>query len=146
MVMMQARQLQDQAAKDSLQALRSRIYALGLVHQQLMASRDLQTFDIAPFLEELSGHIIEGGATESVQLVIDACTLNVNLDFAIPLGLLVTELVTNSLKHAFPNGKGTVTVTLEIGRASCRERVCQSVWISVGAVSIKKKKNNKLKQ
>ncbi|HEY9580586.1 MAG TPA: histidine kinase dimerization/phosphoacceptor domain -containing protein [Rhizorhapis sp.] len=112
MVMMQARQLQDQAAKDSLQALRSRIYALGLVHQQLMASRDLQTFDIAPFLEELSGHIIEGGATESVQLVIDACTLNVNLDFAIPLGLLVTELVTNSLKHAFPNGKGTVTVTL----------------------------------
>src|SRR3546814_7397275 len=75
--MMQARQLQDQAAKDSLQALRSRIYALGLVHQQLMASRDLQTFDIAPFLEELSGHIIEGGATESVQLVIDACTLNV---------------------------------------------------------------------
>src|SRR3546814_11471499 len=65
MVMMQARQLQDQAAKDSLQALRSRIYALGLVHQQLMASRDLQPFAIAPFLEELSGHIIEGGATEN---------------------------------------------------------------------------------
>src|SRR3546814_1592696 len=65
MVMMQARQLRDQAAKDSLQALRSRIYALGLVHQQLMASRDLQTFDIAPFLEELSGHIFEGGATRS---------------------------------------------------------------------------------
>src|SRR3546814_8128449 len=71
MVMMQARQLQDQAAKDSLQALRSRIYALGLVHQQLMASRALQTFAIPPFLEELSGHIIEGGATESVPLVID---------------------------------------------------------------------------
>src|SRR3546814_7139449 len=47
MVMMQARQLKDQAAKDSLQALRSRIYALGLVHQPLMAPRDLQTFDIA---------------------------------------------------------------------------------------------------
>src|SRR3546814_17591258 len=59
MVMMQARQLQDQAAKDSLQALRSRIYALGLVHQQLMASRDLKTFDIVPFLEDLSGPIIE---------------------------------------------------------------------------------------
>src|SRR3546814_5159954 len=68
MVMMQARQLQDQAAKDSLQALRSRIYALGLVHQQLMASRDLQTFDIAPFLEELSGHIIEGGDRKSTRL------------------------------------------------------------------------------
>lgn len=112
MVMMQARQLDDPAAKVSLQALRSRIYALGLVHQQLMASSDLQTFDIAPFLNELSGHIVDGGTEGDIELAVDACPLTVNLDFAIPLGLLVTELVTNSLKHAFPDGKGRVSVVL----------------------------------
>src|SRR3546814_6432755 len=89
MVMMQARQLQDQAAKYSLQALRRRIYALGLLHQQLMASRDLQTVDIAPFLAELPGHIIEGGDTDSVPLVFHACPLNVNLDFDFSFGLCV---------------------------------------------------------
>ncbi|MCF8707545.1 sensor histidine kinase [Rhizorhapis sp. SPR117] len=114
MVMMQARQLDDAAAKEAMEALRGRIYALGLVHQQLMASHDLQTFDIAPFLKELSGHIIDGGADDGIELTINACTLAVNLDFAIPLGLLVTELVTNSLKHAFPGGKGNVTVTLAL--------------------------------
>jgi two-component sensor histidine kinase len=102
----------DPAAKVSLQALRSRIYALGLVHQQLMASSDLQTFDIAPFLHELSGHIVDGGTEGDIELAVDACPLTVNLDFAIPLGLLVTELVTNSLKHAFPDGKGKVSVVL----------------------------------
>jgi two-component sensor histidine kinase len=44
---------------------------------------------------------------------VQAAPLNVSLDFAIPLGLLVTELVTNSLKHAFPLGMGNITVILE---------------------------------
>jgi len=43
---------------------------------------------------------------------VNAMPLEVGLDFAIPLGLLVTELVTNSLKHAFPQGKGRIEVTL----------------------------------
>lgn len=113
MVMMQSRQFEDPVVREALQSLRSRIYALGLVHQQLMASHDLQTFDIAPFLEELSGHIVEGGADGGIGITVDACALTVSLDFAIPLGLLVTELVTNSLKHAFPDGTGEVSVSLQ---------------------------------
>ncbi|HXI99967.1 MAG TPA: histidine kinase dimerization/phosphoacceptor domain -containing protein [Micropepsaceae bacterium] len=112
-LMMQARQLTDPEAKVALQSLRSRVYALGLVHHQLMGSENLQTFDVAPFLQELSNNIIEGSAGRDITLSVRAIPLDVGLDFAIPLGLLVTELVTNSLKHAFPNGKGKIEVVLD---------------------------------
>jgi two-component sensor histidine kinase len=113
LIVMQARQLGDPQARKGLLDLRSRIFALGLVHQQLMGSDDLQTFDFAPFLRELSENIVEGGAGREVTLSVDASPLTVGLDFAIPLGLLVTELVTNSLKHAFPDGKGNIDVLLQ---------------------------------
>ncbi|TWB37060.1 sensor histidine kinase [Nitrospirillum viridazoti] len=112
LVMMQALQLKDPDGRQALMGLRSRVYALGLVHQQLMASPDLESFDIAPFLDELARNILLSGADDGVGLDIAICPLTVNLDFAIPLGLLVTELITNSLKHAFPEGRGTITIAM----------------------------------
>jgi len=78
-----------------------------------MGSSDLKTFDVSPFLKELSENIIEGIGGRDISLSVTAMPLYVGLDFAIPLGLLVTELVTNSLKHAFPDGKGRIEVVLE---------------------------------
>jgi two-component sensor histidine kinase len=111
-VTLQTRRLSDPEAKNALQALRGRLYALGLVHQQLMSSSNLKTFDVAPFLQELSENIMEGIGGRNIRLSVRAIPLDVGLDFAIPLGLLVTELVTNSLKHAFPDGKGKIDVAL----------------------------------
>jgi PAS domain S-box-containing protein len=112
LLVMQSRAISDADARAALLGLRGRIYALGLVHHQLMDSSDLKTFDIAPFLSELSHNIMDGGPEMNVQLSVEAISLKVGLDFAIPLGLLVTELVTNSLKHAFPNGTGAIKVSL----------------------------------
>jgi two-component sensor histidine kinase len=111
-VTLQTRRLSDPDAKNALQSLRRRLYALGLVHQQLMGSSNLKTFDVSPFLKELSENIMEGIGGRDISLSVQAIPLDVDLDFAIPLGLLVTELVTNSLKHAFPDGKGKIDVAL----------------------------------
>jgi two-component sensor histidine kinase len=113
MLVMQARRLADPAAKQALLEMRGRLYALGLVHHQLMESSDLETFDIAPFLKALSENVLQSGPSPDIGLTVRAAPLTVGLDFAIPLGLIVTELVTNSLKHAFPNGKGQVEIVLE---------------------------------
>ena len=113
LLVLQARQLSDAAGKQALLGLRNRVYALGLVHHQLMESADLKTFDVAPFLKEITANLLAGGAGREVGLSVRAIPLDVGLDFAIPLGLLVTELVTNSLKHAFPDGSGQVEVVLE---------------------------------
>ena len=113
LLIMQSRRVGDPQAKEALNSLRGRVYALGLVHQQLMGSKDLETFDIAPFLEELSRHLLEGVGGTGVSLAVRAAPLKVDLDFAIPLGLLVTELVTNSIKHAFDGQGGAIEVVLE---------------------------------
>ena len=113
LLLMQGRRLTDSDAKAALENLRGRVYALGLVHHQLMGSKDLETFDIAPFLDELSQHLLEGAGGADVSLCVRAAPLKVGLDFAIPLGLLVTELVTNSMKHAFGGGPGGIEVTLD---------------------------------
>jgi two-component sensor histidine kinase len=112
LLVMQAQRTSDPEARRGLTSLRGRVYALGLVHQQLMSSENLKTFDIAPFLAELSTNILQSGEHGGVTLSVDACPLDVGLDFAIPVGLLVTELVTNSLKHAFPGGVGHIAVSL----------------------------------
>jgi two-component sensor histidine kinase len=112
LLMMQARQLSDSEAKEGLAMVRCDVQALGLVHDQLMKSADLETFDVAPFLHELSSNIVAGGSDRSVSLYVDAIPLMVTLDFAIPLALLVTELVGNCLKYAFTQDKGRISLTL----------------------------------
>jgi two-component sensor histidine kinase len=111
-VLLQERKLSDPDAKDSLKSLRSRVHALGLVHQQLMGSGDLKSFAVGQFLSELSENLLRGGANEGITISVDAIPLNIGLDIAIPLGLLVTELVTNSIKHAFRDGLGHIDLGL----------------------------------
>jgi two-component sensor histidine kinase len=113
LLLMQSRRLDDPEARAALSALRSRVYALGLVHHQLMGSPDLKTFDVGPFLEVLSRNIVQASG-DGVRLSVEAEALAVGLDFAIPLGLIVTELVTNALKHAFVTDSGKILVALRL--------------------------------
>ena len=112
-VALQARKLEDADAIAAMASLRSRIHALGLVHQQLMGSNDLETFDIAPFLRELSENLLSASGKNGITVEVSAAPHFVNLDFAISVGLIVTELVTNSLKHAFDAPGGQIRVLLD---------------------------------
>lgn len=129
LLLMRSRQLDDPAAKAAMDELRKRIFALGLVHHQLMGSADLKTFDIGAFLQDLISHL-QVGAPDNVTLRVDVAPLTVDLDFAVPLGLLVTELATNALKHAFPQRPGEISVTL--GAAEAGEVVLRVADNGVG--------------
>ncbi|HEY2661082.1 MAG TPA: PAS domain S-box protein [Caulobacteraceae bacterium] len=113
LLLMQARKLDDAQAKAAISGLRGRIYALGLVHHQLMGSSNLRTFDVSPFLHELTANLLDANGSDDIKISVRSAPLDIGLDFAIPLGLLVTELVTNSLKHAFPGGMGSVDISLD---------------------------------
>ena len=102
MLFIARRRTTEPATKDMIDVLQRRFAALGLVHRQLMASDNLEHFDIAPFLCELVRNIgaSEGVKQRDIELTVRCEPAQVNLDFATPLGLVVTELLTNSLKHA----------------------------------------------
>lgn len=112
LIMLQAQLIKDEAVKSQLQQTRDRIYALGLVHHQLMGSHDLRNFDVYPFLMQLLENLTSATRPHA-GFEVRAKSIQVDLDFAIPLGLVVTELVTNSLKHAFVGQSGHILIKFD---------------------------------
>ena len=102
LIAIERRRLSDAAARDALAELRNRIHTLGLGHQQLMSSENLETFSIAPFLHELVDSVTSsfGKKAKDLKVFVASDPVPVGLDFAIPLGLLTTELLSDVIKYA----------------------------------------------
>jgi two-component sensor histidine kinase len=103
-------------AHDDLDVIASRIEALRVMYDKLYLVDHHHQIDFGSYLEELCGSLLQFQLAErkSVRLDLRCAPLQVNLDRSVPLGLLTSEFVLNSLKHAFVDGSGgTLTVRLE---------------------------------
>jgi len=92
-----------------------RVFAMAMVHEHLYQTKDLAGISISKYLRDLFAGVAESNAAlhGQVQIEFDCDDLLLNLDHAIPFGLLVNELLSNCLKHGYPDGrKGTVTVSV----------------------------------
>ncbi|MBT9500828.1 MAG: PAS domain-containing protein [Burkholderiaceae bacterium] len=103
--------------KVALQDSQSRVRAMALMHQLLYERADFSALELGPYIRRLGGLLRDTylGASSAVHLQIDApdAGLRIDLQRAIPCGLLVNELVTNSIKHAFRGGMaGLIVVSL----------------------------------
>jgi two-component sensor histidine kinase len=112
-----SRGIQDAPAKQSLQEVRIRVQALALVHRHLYENPEHQWVNAKGLLGELC-HLIQvssGVARTRISLAVDVAPVEVGIEHAVPLALLVTELVTNAYQHAFPDNRpGTVQVRLTV--------------------------------
>jgi PAS domain S-box-containing protein len=93
-----------------------RIQAIALVHQMLYESRDLSRIPIKEYVAELAVLVYRSFGVSEERVSLDLCVDNqsIALDTAVPIGLILNELMTNSLKHAFPNKrKGYIKIKLE---------------------------------
>ncbi len=109
----QARKSSDVAVRKLVKEGQERIQSMALIHQNLYESDQLSGIDIKSYLQELSQNIQKSQAVspEQIQLNLDVDTENLDIDTAIPVGLILNELLTNSYKYAFPaQRKGRIKV------------------------------------
>lgn len=103
-----ARRIRDPRAEVAFAEARSRINALATLHRRLYESESLQEIDLKWFLEDLCAELRRGGLSRgrNVELVVESPSEVIGPDVAVPLGLLVTEAITNAYKHAFNERDG----------------------------------------
>jgi len=110
---LQAEFLKDDALV-AIENSQHRIHAMSLIHSKLYASEDVQTIDMVEYIKELVAYLKDGfGRTENITYHTAVEPLLLDVGQAMPLGLIINEAVTNSIKYAFPNGrKGVITIEL----------------------------------
>src|SRR5690606_32051621 len=113
---MQARATDNQEIKSILHSNHNRVFSMAMVHEMLYAHEDLSKIAYQNNVEQLCNFLIgsSNSSDEDIQYTINIKSIKLNIETAIPLSLLISELITNSLKHAFPNtNKGSINISIE---------------------------------
>ncbi len=112
---LQSAQIDDVQTKEAMLEGQNRVNSIGIVHQKLYQGENLGAIEMKDYFLNLGENIIDTfGANQKVELELAMDKLNVDIDTAVPLGLIVNELLTNTLKYAFtPGQNGKVSIKLE---------------------------------
>jgi two-component sensor histidine kinase len=119
-----APELGSEEAKAVFKDVNAKIVAMSMVHEKLYESRDLSNINLADYIRDLAALLAGsyGAPPGRVAFDLDLEDTKILIDTAIPCGLVVSEIVANSLKHAFPGGRrGRIAIALKGGAADTVE-------------------------
>lgn len=107
----------DHPLVDALRVSQHRVESMALIHAQLYDSADFRDVEFAGYAAQLAGNLLLSYGIDQarIRLRVELGPLKLGVDQAIPLGLILSELISNALKHAFPEGR-TGSITIEGGR------------------------------
>jgi PAS domain S-box-containing protein len=114
---LQSERVVDPHMRIVLQDCQNRVKSMALIHEKLYLTHDLARIDAAEYIQNLAGHLVRSYAAQTggVQLRVHADNIFLGIDTATACGLILNELVSNALKHAFPNGHtGEIYVGLTV--------------------------------
>jgi PAS domain S-box-containing protein len=105
---LQSRQIGDERYAEMLKESENRVKTMALIHEKLYQSEDLAGIDLGGYVKSLVRGLFSAYGAEAgrIKLRTEFEDIRLGVNYAMPCGLVINELVSNSLKHAFPDGKG----------------------------------------
>jgi len=113
---LQSQRVTDKKTLESFRICRDRIKAMALIHESLYESQDLAEVDFAGYVKKMAIHLFAAhrALSDRVNLKMDIDNIFLDINKAIPVGLIINELVSNALKHGFPGKKkGRVSIKMK---------------------------------
>jgi two-component sensor histidine kinase len=119
LINIQLRKLGPGASREALQECQTRVQAIALIHEKLYQSRDYSRVPFSQYARGLAANVFHatGVSPGAVKLEVEVGEVALGVDKAIPCGLILNELITNALKHAFPQDSGG-TVRVEVDQVA----------------------------
>lgn len=112
---LQSKQIKDKQALEIFKSTQNRVKSMALIHERLYQSKDFARVDLADYVRSLTSNLFSsyGISRAAIKLNIDIKDVSLDINTAIPCGLIINELVSNSLKHGFPDGeKGEINIIM----------------------------------
>lgn len=121
LIRIEARNVPEDAKDERFSRLAGRVEALGLLYRSLSEEGQAGTVDLGVYLSEIASAVMRAHAVEGIHLNLQVDTWLVSINVAMPTGLVVNELLTNALKHAFKGREGgTITLHSLVDDEGCR--------------------------
>ena len=112
---LQSGRIVEEEAREGFKESQNRVSSMALIHEKLYESEDLARIDFVEYIRHLAPNLFHayGVDSDAIKLKLSVDEVALGVDTAIPCGLIINELISNSLKHAFPGGrKGEISITL----------------------------------
>ncbi|WP_339713259.1 sensor histidine kinase [uncultured Kriegella sp.] len=112
---LQSMGIKEQKIKNLFSDLQNRVTSMALSHEMLYQTNDLQRIDYEAYIRKLVNGLINSmkEREHEIDVQVDINNIYLNIDTSIPLGLIINELVTNSLKYAFKEDNGMIKIAIE---------------------------------
>jgi two-component sensor histidine kinase len=111
---LQERNIRDEEMITMLHDSQSRIRSMALVHDQIYRSHDMANIEFDRYVNRLVNELFTTYAVrQQIEVDVDIGSVHIGIDSAIPCGMILNELISNSLKHAFPEGRGKIVIAFE---------------------------------
>ncbi|MEM7375392.1 MAG: histidine kinase dimerization/phosphoacceptor domain -containing protein [Bacteroidota bacterium] len=136
---LQSSHIEDDAVRKVVAAGEHRVKSMAMIHQKLYQRENLSGVEMKDYLTTLGKSLIDtlGDRETSIQLIVDMPELELDVDTAVPLGLIANELITNSLKYAFTHREsGEIRLSLELNDRNTLELMVADDGVGSGGISV----------